>query len=396
MYTRIAMQLSLSVVALAPLAAGVEAPTTIAPVEQPVAFDRPQLTAKLLESTRYIRADEARRDFSVSGDGTCVAVLDTGLRASHEDFAGRVPVQANFTTDNGAQLDDASDGNGHGTNVAGIIAANGIHTGIAPNASIIPVKVLRNDGGGSFQWVEQALQWVLDHHQEHRITAVSMSLGDSGNFLSDQFDNDGIRDRIIKLRALRVPVMIAAGNDFYRHGSIEGMGYPGIIRECLSVGAVYDADEGPFQYADGATAFTSGSGRLTPFSQRLHESTAPETRTDVFAPGAPVTSSGHTSDRGESIQHGTSQATPVTAGVVLLLQEYYQRLAGELPEVDEIERWIRQGAKTITDGDDEDDNVTNTGKEFAVLDAYDTLDAVRRSARLDLFESSESSKFFHP
>lgn len=359
-------------------------PADSAPIDRPEGFERPQVGVQLIETSRFIRVEDARQQYQVSGTGLTAAVLDTGLRATHVDFLGRVAAQKNFTPDNGADPENATDGNGHGTNVGGIIVANRDHIGIAPGARIIPLKVLRNSGSGSFASMAQALQWVIDNHNQHQITVVNMSLGDSGNYQDDGFGTDDMGTRIASLRALRIPVVISAGNDFHRHMSREGMGYPGIFRASISVGAVYDADEGPFSYASGATANSTGPGRFTPFSQRLHESTNAATRTDIFAPGAPVTSSGHLSDNGESIQHGTSQAAPVVAGVILLMQEFYQRQTGVLPEVDSLEQWLRQGGVPINDGDDEDDNVTNTGKSFVRLDALGSLEAAHRSMRKDL------------
>jgi hypothetical protein len=103
-----------------------------------------------------------------------------------------------------------------------------------------------------------------------------------------------------------------------------------------------------------------------------------ETYTDVFAPGAPVTSSGIRGEHGESTQHGTSQATPVTAGLILLLQEFYQRVTGEIPSVTDVVTWLRHGGVPIHDGDDEDDNVEHTNLDFVRVDALSALDAVRR------------------
>jgi hypothetical protein len=81
--------------------------------------------------------------------------------------------------------------------------------------------------------------------------------------------------------------------------------------------------------------------------------------------------------RGESIHHGTSQATPVTVGIILPLQEFYQRHAGELPTVDQVTTWLRRGVP-IRDGDDEDDNVKHTNPTFLRLDAVRALTAAHR------------------
>lgn len=353
-------------------------PNEIAPVERPAQFEQPEFSF-LVEVDDFLWVSRAREAFHVDGSGLTVAVLDTGLNTQHVDFAGRIPAQKNFTPDNQGNPDDATDGNGHGTNVAGIIVANGDHRGIAPGAQVIPVKVLTNQGSGSFQWIGQALDWVMENRDQYNITAVCMSLGDGGNYKDDNgLENDPIRNKIRRLRDMKVAVGIAAGNDYFRHGSEQGMSYPAIIRECVSVGAVYDADVGSFQYGGGAIAHSTRAGQITPFSQRLHPSVNRYSYTDIFAPGAPITSSGILSEHGESVQHGTSQATPVTVGLILLLQEFYCRVKGEMPSVYQVVSWLRRGGVTIRDGDDEDDNVLHTNQNFIRGDALSALDAVRR------------------
>ncbi len=350
------------------------------PVDPPVQFDTLQFGLALKQVETLIRAREARETFEVNGSGLTAAVVDTGLRTTHVDFAGRVVAQLNLTSDNGDDEDNADDGNGHGTNVGGIVVANGDHTGMAPGANILPIKVLSNDGGGSFDAVADALQWVLDHRDTFNITSVCMSLGAGDNETGDQGldDDDPIRERILALRERDVAVVIAAGNDYFTHGSAQGMSYPGIIRQCVSVGAVYDDFEGEFAYANGARAFSASPDQITPFSQRLHESVHPDCRTDIFAPGAPVTSSGINNDHGESVQQGTSQAAPVVAGVILLMQQFHLRLTGRLPTVDQLVEWMRRGGVDINDGDDEDDNVGHTGLDFPRISAFGALEAIRR------------------
>jgi hypothetical protein len=175
-----------------------------------------------------------------------------------------------------------------------------------------------------------------------------------------------------------VAVVVAAGNSYFQFSSQQGMGFPAISRACISVGAVYDADEGGFRYGSGAQAHGSKAGQITPFSQRLHESVSPDCYTKVFAPGAPATSAGIQGPHGESTQHGTSQATPVTVGVTLLMQDFYKQATGELPTVDDLVLWLRRGGVEILDGDDENDNVQHTQLKFVRIDALSALDAVRR------------------
>lgn len=373
----------------------------IPPDEQPVQRTSAPGQVLLVEATQFIRVPQARKEFDVTGDGLAAAVLDTGLRVSHVDFHGstRIPGRRNFTTDYAGSpgaADNVADGHGHGTNVAGIIAARreprrpkdptGVHEGVAPDAAIVPLKVLSNFGGGEFAWVEEALQWVVDNHARLGITVVNMSLGGGSNDIADAaYANSRIRARVVDLKNQNIPVVVAAGNDFFPHQSAQGMAYPAILRETISVGAVYDADVGRRQYRSGAIADRTASGRLTPFSQRLHPSIASLTRTDIFAPGAVIASTGigegswsnNQRDRAESLQQGTSQAAPITAGVILLLQQYHNRVTGKLPSVDQIERWLREGAVPEHDNYGVDDNVANTGLEFSRLDALNTLRIVR-------------------
>jgi subtilisin family serine protease len=371
-------------------------PGRIAPVPKPAQRDH-AVHANLALVSDLINDFPARRDFKVDGKGLAVAVLDTGLRTTHVDFAGagRIPAQQNFTTDNGGDVNNVTDGNGHGTNVAGIIVAHDEHTGIAPGANIIPIKVLTDDGGGDFDAIDKALQWVIDHHDQFKIGVVNMSLGDVSNRTSDDdLAADSIRLKIKALRAANVAVVVAAGNDWFKFNDSsdsarplqQGMGYPAIIRETVSVGAVYDSDIGPVAYVSGAEAFTTAADRITPFSQRLSLNVNADCKTDIFAPGAPVTSSGNGNDHGESVESGTSQASPVTAGCILLMQQFYMQAKGKLPSVDDLETWLRLGAVTHEDGNGEDDNVKHTHNKFPRVDARNSLLALKRQLSIETLQ----------
>ncbi len=348
-------------------------PIRLAPPEDVIQLLEYQFRPQVAEARSLIRAGEMRARYGVSGAGLTVAVIDSGLRTTHADFAGRVAAQVNFTEDNGGDPTVVTDTNGHGTQMGGIILANGLHTGVAPGASIIPLKVI--GAGGDLEELAQALQWVIDHRAEYGISAVSLSLGISMNYTAvpSMDEGLGIRARIQALRAARVPVVVAAGNAFYTYKA-QGMDYPAIVSECVSASAVYDADIGPRWYASGASAPSTGPDRICPFAQRLHESVSAAGRTDVFAPGDRITSAGISSDSGSASSQGTSGATAVTAGVILLLQEYALRMTGALPTVDDLETWLRTGV-TINDGDDEDDNVPNTGLDFVRVDCPDAVAA---------------------
>lgn len=341
----------------------------------------PEFHAELVEARRLIRSDEAREEFNVSGRGLTAAILDTGIRKTHTDFGNRVIVTKDFTSA-GAGSDDAPDLQGHGTHVAGVVAANGRNRGIAPGASLVALKVLGDDGNGDFQWVVEALQWVIDHAAEHRISVVSMSLGADANVTSDDSSfwpevSLRIQQQIQALTERRIAVVMAAGNSYFEFNSAQGMSFPAIVREGISVGAVYDANVGSQGYRSGATASSTDADHLSPFTQRLHPCVNPATCTDIFAPGAPMTSTGILTDQGDATMSGTSQATPTVTGVVLLLQELHQRRTGSLPTVEQLTRWLKDGAVRIVDGDDEKNNVKATGCDFYRVDA---LNALRRAA----------------
>src|SRR3954452_6663316 len=101
------------------------------------------LTPFDIEVDALLGVPRARNNFKVDGTGLTAAILDTGLRVTHECFRGRVAAVRNFTTaGNGGE--DVTDRNAHGTNVAGIVAAGtqDERRGIAPGAKLVSLKVL--------------------------------------------------------------------------------------------------------------------------------------------------------------------------------------------------------------------------------------------------------------
>ncbi len=144
------------------------------------------------------------------GAGTVIAVVDTGVDLDHEDLAGKVLTGASFPS--GSPQDD----NGHGTHVAGIAAANtdngiGI-AGVAPDARILPVKVLNSSGSGNVTQVAQGIRFAADNGAD----VINLSFGEVSTDvdLSPVF-TDAIRYAWDKGA---IPV-VAAGNDFVRSSS---------------------------------------------------------------------------------------------------------------------------------------------------------------------------------
>jgi serine protease AprX len=232
------------------------------------------------------------------GDGTKIAIVDTGIDAQHPDFAGRIKAMTSFTGG------DGTDDNGHGTHVAGIAAgsgasSNGRYRGVAPAASLYIAKVLDSEGGGSMSSVMAGIEWAVDQG----VQVINLSLG--GDAPGDGTDAlSTLCDQVI--RQLGIAICVAAGNEGPQGSTI---GPPGCARWIITVGAVDDADGMATFSSRGPTA----DGRIKP---------------DIVFPGVGIVSahaSGATVGRvvapGYAEMSGTSMATPhATGGVALLLQ----------------------------------------------------------------------------
>lgn len=309
------------------------------------------------------RADP--RFAGINGNGFSTVILDTGIDLNHSYFgpdansdgvADRIVYQYDFADGDA----DASDRDGHGSNVSSIVASSdSVHTGMAPGADIIHLKVFKDIGDGNFGYVEQALQWVVANADTYNIASVNMSLGDGENWNTNQ-TLYGISDEIAALAAKDVMVVSAAGNGFYEFGSTPGVSYPAADPNSLAVGAAYDSNAGGFMYGSGAQAYTTGADRIAPFSQRH------STLTSIFAPGAPITGAGPTG--GTVTIHGTSQAAPHIAGIAALAQQLAEQTIDRRLTLDEFQNLLSTTGVTINDGDDEDDNVVNTGLNFKRVD----------------------------
>ena len=335
------------------------------PVEYPIDDPIAPMTA---QSSVLINMDDFRADARFSGiDGTgyTVVVLDTGIDLDHPYFgpdldnngvADRIVYQYDFAdSDN-----DASDVNGHGSNVTSIVgSSDGTHTGMAPGANLIHLKVFTNAGGGNFGYLEDALTWIINNEDTYNIVSVNMSLSDSQNHSTVQA-RYGIDDEMAALEALDVVVVSAAGNSFYSFGSVQGVGYPAADANSLAIGSVYDANIGQVNYSSGAIVYTTASDRISPFSQR-HTSLL-----DLMAPGAAITGAGPTG--GLVTMHGTSQASPHIAGIVALMQQLADQELGRRLSFAEVQSLLASTAVIVNDGDDENDNVTNTDADFPRVD----------------------------
>ena len=305
----------------------------------------------------------------IDGTGFSVAVIDTGIDATNPLLAPNYLAGYDFIdSDN-----DPRDPNGHGTHVAGIIGATNESIGIAPDVGLIALRVLDLNGNSFLSQAEASLKWVFDHRAEYNITAVNLSLG-SGYYTPGLTPFiDVISDDIERLEAAGVTVVAATGNDYFANAekpNRANINFPAIA-STLAVGAVWQGgDRSNAKWGSGSIDYTTGADRIASFSQRL---TVPKM---IFAPGTLITSTA----RGSGVyrRSGTSQAAPHVAGAVALLQEAAVKYSGKQLAPAEVAEILRTTGKTIIDGDDEDDNVTNTNDSYRRIDLYSAVSEVKR------------------
>ncbi len=281
-----------------------------------------------------IGASLTRSLYNVDGSGLAVAVIDSGIIPDHPAFEktdGTV-IKGGYDFSDDDTDPSATDLNApHGTAVAGIIASQDPENpGVAPGASVVPLRVFGNDGRGSFDWIADSLQWVIDNHEEYNISVVNLSISDLGNYAPPflPYNSTLVRlDSLIgQLEELKIPVIAATGNRFE---GAQGVGFTATIEETISVTGL----DGPNKFAEDA--------------QRLGESLGGIHATDLAAPGRDVT--GAWTNNSFAELDGTSFAAPLVSGGILLLQEIYVERFGELPTVDQLESWLEGGAPAVYD-----------------------------------------------
>ncbi|MFI7641449.1 S8 family serine peptidase [Nonomuraea sp. NPDC049400] len=251
-------------------------------------------------SVKQIGAPEAWAA-GLKGTGVKVAVLDTGVDATHPDLAGRIAAAENFSSEQSAQ-----DGHGHGTHVASIIGGDGAkYRGVAPEASLLVGKVLNNYGSGFESDVIEGMQWAVA--QQARV--VSMSLGGCCPGPDNPLDQ-----AVDKLSADSGALfVIAAGND----GENRTIGSPGTAASALTVAAV--------DHSDALASFSSRGPTAFDYSLKPDIS-APGV--DIVAARARGTSMGQPAEDGYTAASGTSMATPHVAGAAAILAQQHPGWTG--------------------------------------------------------------------
>ena len=226
------------------------------------------------------------------GEGVVVAVVDTGVDLQHPDLHANLLPGYDFVDDDAEPQDSA----GHGSHVAGLVAADGAVTGTAPGAKVLPVRVLEGTSGGSSFTVAQGVLWaaglLTDPPNPHPAQVINLSLGSSGY-------TEAVATAVERAQAAGVVVVAATGN---AGGPVA---YPAALPGVVSVTALagptlayqpWYANKGP------GTVLTAYGG-----------DTGQDQDGDGVKDGIFSTDLG-----GYSLRMGTSMASPQVAGMVAL------------------------------------------------------------------------------
>ena len=254
-----------------------------------------------------IHCDEAH-SLGYTGKGVGVAILDTGVFL-HEDLKDRIRAFEDFAGRRAGPYDD----NGHGTHVAAMIGGSGIasqgkYKGIAPDCSLIAVKVLDHKGNGSASDVLAGLGWIRARRREYGIRIVNISVG--------AFSRQNMGENSILVKGVNrawddgLIVVVAAGN----HGPAPmTVTTPGISRKVITVGCSDDDKEVEVM----GMSMVDYSGRGPTASCVL--------KPDLVAPGSGIMSCCN-APGSYFAKSGTSMSTPLVSGAIALLLEKYPQM----------------------------------------------------------------------
>lgn len=214
--------------------------------------------------------------YNATGAGVNAYIIDTGIRADHVEFTGRVLTGTSTVGD----INGTNDCNGHGTHVSGTVG--GTTWGVAKDVTLTPVRVLDCKGSGSWSGVIAGVDWVANNRVLPAV--ANMSLG--GGFSSSV--NAAVAGAVAK----GVTMVVAAGNS-----NANACNYsPASEPTALTVGATTNTD---------ARASYSNYGSCV----------------DLFAPGSSITSAWNTSATDINTISGTSMASPHVTGVAALVSQ---------------------------------------------------------------------------
>ena len=289
----------------------------------------------IIENITKVNADDVW-ELGFTGYGIVVAVIDTGVNYNHIDLADHLwdggAAFPNHGYDTYYNTNDPMDKFGHGTHCAGTVCGDGTSgtkTGIAPDARLMCVKALSDEGGGSADKICAGMEWAIEHHAD----VLSLSLGIA---MSTVAERTMLRNTCVNALELGIVAAIACGNE----GNMQWMNpipdnvrvpgscpppwlhpdqadvNPGELSCVVSVGAV--------NYYDAIADFSSHgpvTWQATEFADYAYQPGIGLIRPDICAPGVNIVSLDYATNDGFATMSGTSMATPCVAGVMALMLE---------------------------------------------------------------------------
>ncbi len=282
---------------------------------------------------KHVNADKAW-NLGLTGEGVLVGVIDTGVNF-HKDLEKNLwdggEEYPNHGYNTFEDSHDVTDGFNHGTHCAGIICGDGTsgtQTGIAPDATVMCIKVMDDAGGGNANSVCSGIEFAIEHGAD----VLNMSLGFPNASMSTR---EALRQTYEKALEANVAIVTAVGNDgmlnltFPVPNSVRVPGgcpppwlhpdqqvNPGGLSACIAVSAVDYYNKVADFSSRGPFTWQTSSYEDYPY---LPGREIGLIRPDVCAPGVGITSCSNKNSSGYINMDGTSQAAPCVTGVICLM-----------------------------------------------------------------------------
>lgn len=318
------------------------------------------IKASLQQAVSLIQANKTWAltvsSINLTGTNGVVCIIDTGINFSHPAIIGKNKSCIVDCFDKACiENCSLSDDNGHGTHVAGIVAASGGIYGVAFNSSLIGVRVLDSAGSGSDNDLD--ISRAIDYCVAQNVSVISMSLG-TATLWNSNCDSDFINPSypwatsINDAFAKNISVVVAAGND----GNSTHISAPACITNATPVGMSYDANVGGITWVGTCTDASTTADKIVCASNRNF-------LVKLFAPGALINSTWN--DGSYAAEGGTSMATPMVAGAIAIMNQYLN-LTNQRKTPKQIETILWQTGVNVPDSQ-------NTSQNFSRIDIYAAL-----------------------